>query len=185
MFVYATFCVSPTSGEELIKIYSHQTQAVHDVIKVLKTPYTQRPALDNSNNIIFTTQRHNGQILDMYIIREYKIDDLPNVETNNTNSNDLPNNEIIPNNSDYSQTTALNQSTYMYKSYLNLRHKIINNIKQNKKIANIISQTPGAGPNPTTKPGHVYIDKPQDLTPSRIEAICNYLHKHNIDLNNI
>lgn len=69
----------------------------------------------------------------------------------------------------------------MYEDYLHLRKITINKIKDDSAFAEHVSLAPGPAPGRKQKAAKEYVAKPQELTPSRINCIYEYLHQKGVD----
>lgn len=70
----------------------------------------------------------------------------------------------------------------MYNDYLDLRKNTLALIKKDESFAELVSDAPGPPPGRKKKAAADYIKKPQDLTPSRINCIYEYLHQKGVDI---
>ena len=125
------------------------------------------------SNAAVSLQDKAGQVILMYLIQEDNIKDTPPPP----NKQNMNKRDVIQDTHDSVQT--------MYDIYINVRQQLIHAIKTDPDIAAAVSMAPGPGPNGTPKDSKMFVRKPQDLTPSRMLSIVNYLHKRNVDINNI
>ena len=67
------------------------------------------------------------------------------------------------------------QTQQMYLAYLELRKRLLAAMKRSKEVRELVSKAPGPKPNGKPKTAKSLMEKPQDLSPSRLHCIYEYL----------
>lgn len=123
-------------------------------------PLTTNTKIKSDGSAAVYCKTPSGAVNVMFVVRHLNVDDEPETSIK-TNTGTAFN--------------ALAQVDVMYESYLDLRKRLVTAMKDSATVRDLVSEAPGPKPGGKSKSAQTLIDKPQDLTPGRIQAILEYL----------